>query len=1044
MRLIKGFLKFAAVLVVLLLIAAVAIPYFFKDRIVAEVKTQLNESVNATIDFDDVDLSLLRDFPAISARLENLSVIGKAPFEGVPLAKIKGFDLALGFWSAVDSDTPLEIKGITVTEPDINVLVRRDGTANYDIALADTAPAETGEATTSPLVIQLQQYAIEDGRLRYEDQAGDLLVIAEGLDHSGSGAFTDVEYDLDTETEIDALTLKTGGVSYLNRTRTALDATVHIDAANSVYTLKDNELTLNALVLQLTGEVAMPGEDIRMDLAFNAPRNNFKNLLSLVPSAYNDSFDEVSASGQFALNGKVNGVYNERTLPAFDVNLRVDDANVQYPDLPVGISDIATQVSVTSPGGSNLDRMAVDIPRFKFQLGNNPVAGFLRLRTPVSNPDVDAKLTGRIELDELARAFPMEGVDALAGVIDSDLRIKAKYSDFEAGNYEDLDMDGSLRVDNIVYEAEGLPKINLKTAAADFTPRAVNITAFDTQLGRSDLRGTGRIDNILAAFGSGTRMTGSFDLQSNYFNLDEWVPEETEVATPTTNTVVSTPDGPADAESFDAYAFDFTLDAERVEYDVYDLRDIDAAGTFEPNLLTLRSADGMLGKSDFTGGGTITNVMNYVNYEEHIGGRLDFRSNFFDLTPLVYGEEVPGAATSTSTAAEPTVVTPIPDYLDLTIGVVADKVLFDGLEMRNVRGDIVISEETARLDDMRAAALGGSIVLNGKYDTKDLTAPGFELQYDMQSLQWQEAFNTFNTFQVLAPIGKFIRGNLNTSLVMSGKLGEDLMPNYSTLSADGFLQTINGVLASFGPLEAVDQKLNTDIFRTIEIPNSKNWFEIANGVVTVKPFDFTFKDIAMVVSGQHSLTNDMDYVIRAKVPRKLLTNNAAGAAADRGLGLLSEQASKLGINLAQGEFVNVNINLGGSIVAPKVNLKLVGTDGESGVAQSVVDDVKAQAQARLDAEKAKLEAEVQARKDSLQALANAEVEAAKLRAKQEADRAKKRAEEEAKNAVKDAVFGNNNNAADSTKTKVGEDVKDDVKDKVNDLKKKFKNPFGGG
>ena len=1042
MRFIKGFLKFTLVLVVLLLVAAFAIPYFFKDKIVAQVKTELNNSVNATVDFDDVDLSLLREFPSISARLENLSVVGKAPFEGVPLATVGGFDLELGFWSVVDSDTPIEVKGVTITEPDVNIVVKRDGTANYDIALTTEAADPDVATVQSPLVIELQRYAIEDGRLRYEDRAGDLLVVIEDLDHTGSGRFSDVNYDLDTETSIAALTLNTGGVTYLNKVRTALDAVVQIDAANSVYTLKDNELTLNDLVLLAEGSVAMPGDDIDLDLAFSAPRNNFKNLLSLVPNAYTASFDDVRATGEFALSGQVKGIYNERSLPGFDVDLRIDDAAVQYPDLPVGLNNIATQVKVNSPGGANLDALAIDVPRFQLDVGNNPIEGFFKLRTPISNPDVDAKLTGRIELAELAKAFPMEGVDALSGVIDSDLRIKARYSDFEAGNYENLDMDGDLTVTNVVYETEGLPRVSVNNAAATFTPRAVNITGLDMQLGKSDLRGTGRIDNILAAFGGDQRMTGSFDLQSNYFNLDEFVPEETATTAATDPAPVVVDEG-GTTETFDAYAFDFTLDAERVEYDVYDLRDIDATGTFEPNLLTIRQMDGMLGKSDFEGGGTITHLMDYVNYNATIGGKLDVYSKFFDLTPLVYGEPAP-AGTAASTATTETVVTPIPDYLNLVIGVVADRVLFDGIDMKNVRGDIVISDETATLDAMKADALGGTLVLNGSYDTKDISAPGFELEYDMQSLQWQEAFNTFNTFQTLAPIGKFIRGNLNTSLVMSGKLGDDLLPDYSTLTADGFLQTINGVLASFEPLEQIDRKLNADIFKSVTIPNSKNWFEIENGTVTVKPFDFKFKDIDMVVSGKHSLTSDMSYVINAKVPRKLLTNNAAGAAADKGFGLLSEQASKLGINLTQGEFVNVRIDLGGSMSAPTVGLKLLGTDGEANLVDSVVDDVKAQAQERLEAEKAKLEAEVQARRDSLAAIAEAEVEAAKQRAREEAEKAKQRAAEEAKKKLRDAVLGGNS-ARDTTATaKPADAVKDEVNNKVNDLKKKLKNPFGGG
>ena len=43
--------------------ALAAIPYFFKDKIIALIKENINESLYATVDFTDVDISLLRNFP---------------------------------------------------------------------------------------------------------------------------------------------------------------------------------------------------------------------------------------------------------------------------------------------------------------------------------------------------------------------------------------------------------------------------------------------------------------------------------------------------------------------------------------------------------------------------------------------------------------------------------------------------------------------------------------------------------------------------------------------------------------------------------------------------------------------------------------------------------------------------------------------------------------------------------------------------------------------------------------------------------------------
>jgi hypothetical protein len=61
-----------AVVLVLLLGALIAIPYFFKDEIVAQVKETANESLNAKLDFQDVDISVFRHFPKLTIGLQGL------------------------------------------------------------------------------------------------------------------------------------------------------------------------------------------------------------------------------------------------------------------------------------------------------------------------------------------------------------------------------------------------------------------------------------------------------------------------------------------------------------------------------------------------------------------------------------------------------------------------------------------------------------------------------------------------------------------------------------------------------------------------------------------------------------------------------------------------------------------------------------------------------------------------------------------------------------------------------------------------------------
>ncbi|MFZ4544485.1 MAG: membrane assembly protein AsmA, partial [Saprospiraceae bacterium] len=125
-------------IVVILLITAFSVPYFFKDKILTKVKTGINENIEATVDFSDVDISLFRSFPKINLRINDLSVIGKNDFDGVQLLKSRYFDLNLDFWAVVSGKDVIPIRSIHLEAPEINIYVLQDGKANYDITKPET------------------------------------------------------------------------------------------------------------------------------------------------------------------------------------------------------------------------------------------------------------------------------------------------------------------------------------------------------------------------------------------------------------------------------------------------------------------------------------------------------------------------------------------------------------------------------------------------------------------------------------------------------------------------------------------------------------------------------------------------------------------------------------------------------------------------------------------------------------------------------------------------------------------------------------------
>ena len=1000
-KIVKRVLLSVAVLFVLMIASAFAIPYFFKDQIMTKVKEAVNKDLDAKVDFTDVDISFFRHFPKISVKLKNLDVSGKGTFEGVKLLNTEGLDLALNFWSVYEGGNPYEIRSIHLERPLVNIVVLKDGTANYNI----TKPKP--ETEPSNFKLTLDNYTVDKGQFIYDDNSMGFFMDMNGITHEGSGNMTADVYDLDTDTKVDGLTVSYGGVKYLSNAHADLNTKLNVNMKDMKFTLKDTKAKVNELVMETGGWLQMKGNSKIMDFTFKAPSNNFKDLFSIIPAAYTANYNDVKANGNFTFDGFVKGTYNAATpqYPAFSINTNVQNGSVQYPKLPMGITDINTKISVALPS-SNFDDLKIDVPNFKMKMGQNPFEAIFFLRTPVSDPNVDLKAKGILNLTELTKVLPLESLQNLTGIINADVTIKTLMSYVEKKQYDKVNMKGALQASGMNVQAKGYPTVLINDLKMNFTPNMVNVDDFQGKLGKTDLKASGSIDNILAFFSTQKTMTGKVKFESNLVDANEWMK-----ATPSVSTASNVSSKPVDktkdaARPFDR--FDFTVDGKinRLVYDNYDIQNSAATGHFTPNKFTLSNFQTKIGNSDISGNGSLLGVFDWLFDNKTLGGEVNLTSNYMDLNQFM--TDKPQTNVAVNTATEPIAV---PKNVDVAINANMKRVIYTNMDLTNVTGKLAVQNQEVKIVDGEANIFGGRTEIDGGYNTKDPAKPKFRLAFDLKNIDFKQSFATLNTFQKLAPMGQFLAGKFNTSFEMDGALGKDLSPDFSSLSMSGFFQTIQGIISGLKPLEEISKKLNLSELKNLDVKETKNWFEVKNGTVEVKEFTKNIKDIALKIKGTHSLTNEMNYSISTKVPRKKLEANAVGAAAGAGFNALVTEASKYGVNIKNSEFVNVLFSITGSMLSPKVSMKVMSGDGETTLA---------------DAAKGAVNAAVAKAKDSVTTRANEELDKAKNKAKDIANKAV----DSATNVVKAKVEEAKDKAVEKAKTEVGKVVEKEVGDKV--------------
>ncbi|MCD6163690.1 MAG: AsmA family protein [candidate division Zixibacteria bacterium] len=527
----KKFLIIFTIIIVLILAALVSIPLLFKGQIIEFVKEQASQNVNAAVDFDDVGLNLFSNFPKLTMSVDNITVVNREPFEGDTLFSLDEFQAALDLKSLVFGGE-INIISILIDKPQINIGVLEDGRASYDIV--PKTPEETAEIDTSETMISLaiQKYEIRDACLSYTNDSTNMYVEVDGLNHEGNGDFAQSLFTLYTQTSIASLTLKMEGTPYLNKADMEIKANIEMDLDNMKYTFKENEVRLNRLFLNFDGWVAMldtAGEELELDLTFNAPKAEFKNILSMVPYIYTQDFEGLKAEGQLSLNGEIKGVYNENQVPFFEINLNVANGMFQYPDLPTPVEQVNVDLQIRNPG-KTLDHTIIDLKKFHLAILKEPVDFQVLVKTPMSDPYINAHFSGNINLGEALNIFPMEDITELKGLIRSNFRFKGNISDIENNRFRRITAAGSITLADILYAAPDLPvKIQIPGGDLNISTQKASLKNFKILMGKSDISAYGELNNILGFGFEDQTLKGSLTIKSNYFDIDPWMTGEEKV-----------------------------------------------------------------------------------------------------------------------------------------------------------------------------------------------------------------------------------------------------------------------------------------------------------------------------------------------------------------------------------------------------------------------------------------------------------------------------------------------------------------------------------
>lgn len=956
-KILKRIFLAIAVLFIVIIAAAVLVPILFKSDIQKALQKQIDNNVNAEVNFDldNLNVTLFSNFPNITVGIDDLSVIGLDEFKGDTLAAINSFELELDLMTVITGDT-MKVNGVYLDDPVIGLYVSKSGKANWDIMKSSESEEDTTEAT--PLSLAVDFWEITNGKIVYYDRTTEMYAKVLGLNHSGSGIITD-KYSLQTVTDIKEVTYRMEGDTYLDQYafKSKLDAV--IDLEKMAFTFNENFIQLNEFILHFDGGVSLTEEATVFDLSYNSAETTFKNLLSLIPGVFlDDSFKDIETDGNLEFAGTVNGPLDSLRIPAFSLKLMVSEAMVKYPGVPTAIDNIAIDLNVQNKDGV-IDNSIVNLKKFHADMGSNPID----VNMLVEGLDVmklDGNIQATLNLADVLKMYPMDDLD-LKGSFKLNANIAGTYHEATAqmptvkaamglkngyaksGDYpplEDIQLisnafsDGSMSnskfaIEDLEFKLDG-DAFKSQATFEDFDDVLYDVTAS----GRIDL---GKIMQISPI--EGMELAGIVDIV-DFKTKGRMSDIENE------NYAALVSSGQANISNL-FYKDEYVLEGMKITKSNI---------SFTPERININSFNGYLSKSDIQVDGYVANYMGYLFSEEDtiIRGQMNLGSRKFNVDEWMIEEE--GAVTEVEIEEELEVAA-IPKNIGFKLITRFDEVVYDSMGIKNMTGTLDMIDGMMIMKGLNFTMFGSSIAMNGIYNTHDLSEPKFLFNMNIKDMKISDAYEHFRIVQKYAPTADKMKGTFSANIETNGNMEADYLPVYNTLNADGILH-IHKAEIKAGDMEVIKKAaaLASQDVNDMTITNEKMDIVIANGDLWVKPFNGKLGQSVATIQLNQGLDLTIKHFLNLDMPAKAINgalNSLGASVGDRvnvDIGITGTQLNP--------KFKVLKTSLGGSVKDQANNIVKQEMDKVNQEADKIKQEVEKEIEKEIEETKKEVEKEV--------------------------------------------------------------------------------------
>lgn len=653
-RILKPLLVVLAIFVVL---GAVGIGLLMaeQDRIVKLAVSELNKQLKGELTIASSDISLFKQFPAISIVLCETKLYPDQSGTSRPILDIDKLFVSVSIADLLAKQ--YNVRRITLQGGRLDLVQDGDGQLNLLQAL-DTG-AEKPQGPASAFRIDLRKISLKEFGIYYHDLSNDRRIHSRV--HQLTSAFhidsNRVSVQLAGDLELDIKTRE--DTSYFRHKKIDLDLTsdYRLDTKKLEITKGSFKLEGGAFGLKGTVNLANVPE---VNLKVKGEEPDFKLLVAFLPGDIKASLKPFRYDGDIFFEGIVQGELSQEELPYIEVTFGCKDAWFLNKRADKKVDQLAFKGFYTNGYPRSLQSSELHVLNINARPGEGIFKGNFVMRD-FTDPKILMQIQSELELKFLGDFFGIRDLQQSTGTIKLEMDFK-EIMDMEMPEQSlsklKEGVQSSLKVANLSFHIPGYPhQIKNLNLRAEMKDGKVTVDTATMRIGTTDLRMSGSLSDVKAFLHDRKKLiTLGLNVSSDSIKLKELFSYDTAMSGKLKEEIRRFHVGLKLTTSVDHLLHpspmpngQFEISQLQAAFKVYPhaIKDMAAEILIDDSTLQVHSLTGMIDGSDLAFCGLVNNYHLWFNKIKsgHTQIMFDFKSKRFALDDIFmrgYRKSIPG------------------------------------------------------------------------------------------------------------------------------------------------------------------------------------------------------------------------------------------------------------------------------------------------------------------------------------------------------------------------------------------------------------------